>query len=585
MRASRTVKLPAVGVAAALALLGFGVQSGSVSAAPTAAAPSPGSFTGERQGSGPVTGRVDADHASPAAARAAAMTAHDHMAMGGSHMDMDMRGSPMVMGGDAKAGAAPRTAAAAPSAAAAALDPAVYGQWSTLSYKLPLRAVHATLLRTGNFLLIAGSGNVANDNVIKNFKAYLWNPTTGALTSLPVPYDAFCAGHLVDANGDVLVFGGTVRYEDSSGPWTGSEKAYKFVVATNTWVPLPSMRQARWYPTAIMDGQGRSFAFSGYDSTGATPTTPEMFDPRTGTWTNVATRKLPLYPGLHLLADGRFAYTGAHFGYKYNTVAPSVFDPITGRNTVVADPNAVVDIKRRNMAMSALVGSADKQLAWVAGGLTAVASTYFIDFSATAPKAVAGPRLAAAKGYVSVSHLPDLTAFETGGGAGTNSPVYEASILDPTSRTLTAMAPPTVPRTYHSSSVTTPDGRVVTFGGDPKGDANFELRVEIFSPPYLFKGTRPTITSSPTEVSYGGSYTVGATAAAGLDEAVIMRPGSATHSMDANQRVLKLASTVVDGGLQVSLPSNRNLAPPGWYLMFVGDSVGRPSVGTWVHLT
>jgi hypothetical protein len=237
--------------------------------------------------------------------------------------------------------------------------------------------------------------------------------------------------------------------------------------------------------------------------------------------------------------------------------------------------------------MSALVGSADNQLAWVAGGLSAVKSTYFIDFNAAKPTAVAGPSLGAAKGYVSVSDLPDLTAFETGGGAGYNSPVYEASMLDPASRKLTAMAPPAVGRTYHSSSLTMPDGRVVTFGGDPSGDANFELRVEIYSPPYMFKGTRPTIDSAPTEVHYGDSFSVGSTAAAGStpSKVVIMRPGSATHSMDANQRLLQLASTTATGGLQATLPTNANLAPPGWYLLFVDDSLGRPSVGSWIHLT
>ena len=218
--------------------------------------------------------------------------------------------------------------------------------------------------------------------------------------------------------------------------------------------------------------------------------------------------------------------------------------------------------------MSALVGSADKQLAWVAGGCSAVKSTYFIDFNATKPTAVAGPSLGAAKGYVSISHLPDLTAFETGGGAGYDSPVYEASILNPTSRKLTAMAPPTVGRTYHSSALTMPDGRVVTFGGDPYGDAKFELRVEIYSPPYMFKGTRPTIKSSPINVHYGNTFSLGATAAAGatLSKVVIMRPGSATHSLDANQRLLQLASTSSTGGLQATLPTNPNLAPPGWYL-------------------
>jgi len=539
----------------------------SVTLAASASGRSPATtvMTGEGETGGPMSAPVDPDHASPGAARRAALADHEHM----HHGTMS---SPSTSGADTSA------------VTAAALDPAVFGQWTTLSYKLPLRAIHATLLHTGQFLLIAGSGNVANDNIIGNFKAYLWNPTTGALTSLPVPYDAFCAGHLVDANGDVIVIGGTTAYKSVDGVWRGSNKAYKFVVATNKWVALPSMKQGRWYPTTVQDANNRVLTYSGADAAGAVPPTHEMYDPATNAWTPLANRTLPMYPSLHLLKDGRLGYTGAYYGWTNTTALPSVFAPTSTARTVVSDPNNLVDHSHRNAAMSALVGSADNQLAWVAGGLPAVRSTYFIDFNATAPTVVAGPSLAAAKGYVSVSHLPDLTALETGGGTAYNSPVYEASILNAGTRKLTAMAPPAVGRTYHSSSVTLPDGRVVTFGGDPSGDANFELRVEIFSPPYLFKGTRPTVTSAPTEVRYGTSYDLGLSGS-GPYTAVLMRPGSATHSLDANQRVLKLTSSAVTGGIRVTLPSNHNLAPPGWYLLFADDSAGRPTVGRWVHLT
>ena len=522
--------------------------------------------TGEGEPAGPITAPVDPAHADVNAARSAALAAHAH--------DHAAASSPSGAT-DQKTG----------TVAAAALDPAVFGQWQTLSYKLPLRAVHATLLKTGKFLLVAGSGNVANDHVIANFKAYLWDPATNSLTSIPVPYDAFCSGHLVDANGDVIVLGGTLKYRTSSNPWMGQDKMYKFVVATSSWMAMPSMKQGRWYPTAVVDGQNRVLAFSGQDATGATPSAPERFDPVTRKWSALAATTLPLYPSLHLLKDGRLAYTGAYYRWTWNGIKPQVFDPVTGARVTIQDPNALVDSAHRNAAMSALVGSADNQLAWVAGGgFPAVRSTYFIDLNASAPKVVAGPPLAAAKGYVSIADLPDLTALETGGGTGTDSPVFEASILNPGTRTLVPVAPPAVPRTYHSSAITMPDGRVVTFGGDPSGDANFELRVEIYSPPYLFKGARPVVASAPTEVSYGGSYNVGLSGA-GPFSAVIMRPGSATHSMDANQRVLKLSSTAATGGIRVTLPTNRNLAPPGWYLLFVNDGAGRPTIGRWVHLT
>ncbi|MEJ7689942.1 MAG: galactose oxidase-like domain-containing protein [Nocardioidaceae bacterium] len=517
----------------------------------------------ERDGAGPTTAHVDTAHATVAAAREAAHAAHQHSA------------------------SASTTSTASVTANATALDPAVYGEWTTLSYELPLRAVHATLLRTGKFLLVAGSGNVRSDNVIGQFKAYLWDPESGALTSVPVPYDAFCAGHVVDANGDVIVFGGTVKYKDASNPWIGSSKAYKFNVATSTWTALPPMAQGRWYPTGILDGSNRLFVYSGKDGKGATPSTAEMFDPATGKWSAAARRTLPLYPGLTLFADGRLFYNGAHYGNTNGTVAPKLFNPVTGAKVTASDPNNILDLAHRTAAMGALVGSADRGLVWVAGGgFPAVSSSYFFNLKASTLAPVAGPKLPAAKGYVSISLLPDLTALETGGGTGTDTPVFESSILNPTSRTLTSVAPNTVPRTYHSSSITMPDGRVATFGGDPSGNANFEFRIEIYSPPYVFKGTRPVVTSAVTQVKYGGTYSVGASATGATPAtAVLMRPGSATHALDANQRVLQLASSTTATGLSVTLPTKGNLAPPGWYLLFVNDSLGRPSVGRWVHLS
>src|SRR3954451_1944012 len=85
----------------------------------------------ESDGAGPRTAYVDPAHASAAAARAAAVASHEHHA--GMKMQTDASGE-------------------ATTVAAAALDPAVYGQWNTLAYKLPLRAIHATLLHTGKFL-------------------------------------------------------------------------------------------------------------------------------------------------------------------------------------------------------------------------------------------------------------------------------------------------------------------------------------------------------------------------------------------------------------------------------------------------
>ena len=54
-------------------------------------------------------------------------------------------------------------------------------------------------------------------------------------------------------------------------------------------------------------------------------------------------------------------------------------------------------------------------------------------------------------------------------------------------------------RLYHSTALLLPDGRVLMAGGGalPGSIAVDQKNAEIYSPPYLFKGARPTITAAP----------------------------------------------------------------------------------------
>ncbi len=95
--------------------------------------------------------------------------------------------------------------------------------------------------------------------------------------------------------------------------------------------------------------------------------------------------------------------------------------------------------------------------------------------------------------------LPDDNVLVTGGTSGdgfndTTQPVYAAEMWNIYTKTWTTMASQTVGRFYHSNALLLPDGRVLSAGGD------FAYQTEIYSPPYLFKGPRPTITSAPTSV-------------------------------------------------------------------------------------
>src|SRR5205823_3445738 len=124
-------------------------------------------------------------------------------------------------------------------------------------------------------------------------------------------------------------------------------------------------------------------------------------------------------------------------------------------------------------------------------------------------------------------------------------------------------------------------------GGDPGGTKNFQLKIEIFKPNYFFRGSRPIISlPPPTEVTYSASYPVGAVSLdSSIAKAVLVKPMSTTHSTDVNQRSILLDFYPSVGGGAITLPTAHNIAPPGWYMLFLVDAMNRPSEATWVHLS
>src|SRR5262249_55864494 len=130
-------------------------------------------------------------------------------------------------------------------------------------------------------------------------------------------------------------------------------------------------------------------------------------------------------------------------------------------------------------------------------------------------------------------------------------------------------------------------------GGNPDGgthvqwdkDPEEEMRLEIFSPPYLFRGPRPTITAAPPQCTYGQTVQIGSPESANIHWASLIRNGVTTHSFDTSQRLVDLEIVNRSAGiLKGKVPANRNIAPPGWYMLFLVDNHGIPSEARWILL-
>ena len=70
--------------------------------------------------------------------------------------------------------------------------------------------------------------------------------------------------------------------------------------------------------------------------------------------------------------------------------------------------------------------------------------------------------------------------------------------------------------------------------------------------------------------------------AASIASAALIRLGTDTHQFNRDQRYLPLSFTVAANGLNVTMPSNKNLAPPGDYMLFLVNGNGVPSVAAVV---
>ncbi len=135
---------------------------------------------------------------------------------------------------------------------------------------------------------------------------------------------------------------------------------------------------------------------------------------------------------------------------------------------------------------------------------------------------------------------------------------------------------------YHSSAILLTDGGVL-MGGDPADATGQPTPHERFFPGYCFL-PRPTIASAPGTVGYGATFAVNTADALIIAEVVLMRPGAVTHGFNQTQRYVGCAFTAAPGALSVTTPTDRNLAPPGWYMLFIVNAGRVPSVASWIRL-
>jgi hypothetical protein len=469
--------------------------------------------------------------------------------------------------------------------AAVEASPGQNGKWETLPFTMPINPVHVALMHNGKVLVVSGSGNDPDN---RNWQAAVWDPTTATIKTFRISWDMFCNGMVVLPDGKPFVLGGTLKYDTLSSPFLGEPRASVFNPATETFTDVPRMSGGRWYPTGTVLGNGQVLVYSGFnDTNGATNMTVQIWNGTAFTAAGTAFPGVPLYPREHLLPNGKVFESGANQDSQ-------MYDPATHKFTRVATTILKQD---RNYGTSVLLpltpANGFKPKVMILGGVSpATNTTELIDLSVPSPRWVSGPPMAKARIQLNATILPNGKVLVSGGSVNDEdnaTAVKAAQIYDPAANSFSPGGTMEFPRLYHSNTLLLPDARVVALGGNPVRKV-YQPEIEIYSPPYLFKadGTaakRPTLAGVPAAtLRYGAAFQVQTPDASSIRSVALIRAGAVTHAFDMDQRLVGLSFTAGAGVLNATAPANGNLAPPGYYLLFILDSQGVPSMARFVHL-
>jgi hypothetical protein len=481
-----------------------------------------------------------------------------------------------------------------------------FGRWSVFPRTIPRRGpggyegvIHAAMLHTGKVLFIT-----ADETTL------LWNPddTSPATFEDPVNqpqqtpnaasgYSVLCGGHSFLSDGRLLVVGG-----GGYGPHSNARWGYKFDPVARSWSRTAgSMVHSRWYPTVLTLGDQRMgnshevLVVCGHGGGDM-----EIYDEASDSFREVTwgdSKTFPnLYPGLHLLPNNSVFYsrtgwaTAGAGGGPFLGDDQSAYFSLTGSSTGVwndiAPATPSMPDRTKGMSVMLLSSTPPYVRIMVLGGSDSATSNTYELFDATALSPAANWTPAAlfpdgeARSLCSAVLLPDGTVFVCGGIQRTNSP---CAIFNPQTNAWSAMAALPSIRDYHSVAFLLPSAQVAVAGWN-------NTAIEIFDPPYLFRGARPVISAAPSLVHHGQSFVIESPDASSIVKVVLVRPMAVTHQTDTEQKVLEMPYVHDHANptrLTLTAPHGGHphaIAQQGYYMMFAVNNSGVPSVARWIYL-
>ena len=439
------------------------------------------------------------------------------------------------------------------------------GRWSDV-LEWTLVGVHSALMPDGKVVTFASA---SDDHAVHLYnpngsRIDTWTPSSNQHTTIThnTPgKDLFCAAQGLLPNGTLLITGGS-NYDNGA-----INDAFTLKVGDAQPTRIANMAYPRWYGSTLSAANAETLLIGG--NAGAKP---EIYQAN-GTWRTLQNvRDYPrntYYYWMHLAPNGKMFYSGRDDQMAYlDTSGGGTWTDLGNRDGL------------NRWYGSSVMYDIGKVL--VMGGGSS--SARVIDLNAGAPVVTSTAAMAHNRTNLSATILADGSVLASGGNESAlngdqNTVVYNAEIWTPSSGTWKNVATNSVPREYHSSSLLLPDGRVLTSGGGFCGECPYGNRnAEIYSPAYLFKGSRPQITAAPPSITAGATFTISSPQAAEIQKVAIIKLGSMTHSINFSQRFVPLTFSAGAGTLTATMPANRNLIPNGHYMLVIVNNAGVPSV-------
>lgn len=457
-------------------------------------------------------------------------------------------------------------------------DAHLRGMWSPV-FSWPLIPVHAVLTVDGRVLTYGTDGSGKQTGY---FIYSVWDPALGfgADAHMVLPNttntDLFCGSQVLLPQGDAVFLAGGDNWTGTGTTNTGNNNTNLFSLSDASLARGANMNRARWYSTATVLLNGEIFIQGG---TGGTDF-PEIrgVDGSFRLLTGASTSGLDyMYPRNFIAPDGRvFGYDSAGRMYYIDTNG-------NGSRTNVGQ---FASAYRGNDASAAMFRPG--RILQFGGNSN---GAIVIDITGGAPVITPTQSMSSQRRLVNAAILADGKVLATGGSAVWNQMTgvnNSAEIWNPETGAWMQGPAGDRARLYHSVSLLLPDASVLVGGGGAPGPQN-NRNAEIYYPPYLFAeggqlAARPVIAAAPQALDIGRTFSVQLGSAVPISRVTMVKTGSVTHSWNMDQRFVDLAFRAEGAVLSVQAPARAADAPPGFYMLFVLDDRGVPSVAKIVRV-